>query len=633
MGTLKDELKQSRVEEMVHRAVNTSDTTVSIVPQEDEHVGTSDNGEYLESIEEALARILQTCDSMGQSVDDDLEAAIAHRERGREQLVLLFVKQDQLQAMVGEIEQKLARAESYRLNDFVISYTKSLTDAREAIVLCQRGIGKMGGEYPEVVGEIKEEREVHRVANQMLVLLAQDNEERYTAEGTPQPVSAEAREWFEARMEEAIAAKVVCAQIAEEKALLQSATGSWTPRLASAQAVDAYAALLGYQRAIQKVERTKSREWVNGLIASSFLIPPDEVERQKRNYRSGAQRTILDLLEQQSGYCFIRVYTNKKTRIEPYASLYYPEAKIEYAVNGYIGTAKHAIRITAVTAPQLVEDFFKKGVQTFTFDDPYELAERTSVALVVRTALDRALRYGRQRRKSDEEINVIRIADALEFADLADGRSGTAVVFIPGQVCMQLVSDGTMVVMGKMTERSKQHWLYEAVGQGVPVKTFLARNAMEEFASPELQKMAVENEVSEISQRVSLAHAERILAASNNVTHLVMPVDQGGRDGTYVFSAVLYGRTERGGIKVEPDRRVGYVVGRTGDSVEFLEALSQFSRRKIETSGLELQKPYALVGGLNDYGLLLFRSLYCAVTRTPREKAPEHLREGFRSVE
>lgn len=626
MGTLKDELKQSGVEEMVHRAVNTSDTTAPIVPQEDEHVGTSDNGEYLESIEEALARILQTCDSLGQSVDDDLEAAIARRERGREQLVVLFVKQDQLQAMIPEIEQKLARAESYHLNDFVISYTKSLTDAREALVLCQRGIGKMGGEYPEVVGEIKEEREVRRVADDVLVSLAQDDEGRYTAE-IPQPSSAEAREWFEAIMKEVVASKMVLTPIAEEKALLQSAVGSWTPRLASVQAVEAYAALLGYQRAIQKMERTKSREWVNGLIASSFLIPPDEVERQKRDYRSGAQRTILDLLEQGSGYCFIRVYTNKKTRIEPYASLYYPEAKIEYD-----GTAtKHTIRITAVTVPHLVEDFFKKGVQIFTFDDPYELAERTSVALVVRTALDRALRYGRQRRKSDEEINDIRIADAIELADLADGKSGTAVVFIPGQVCMQLVGDGETVVVGKMTDRSKEHWLYEAVGRGVPVKTFFARNVAGEFADPQLQKMAVENEVSEVSQRVSLAHAERILAASNNVTHLVMPVDQGGWDGIYVFMAVLYGRTERG-VKVEPDRHVGYVARRSGDSIEFMEALSRFSSRRFEASGLAFHKPYALVGGLNDYGLFLLRSLYCAVTRTPREKAPEHLREGFRLV-
>lgn len=376
-------------------------------------------------------------------------------------------------------------------------------------------------------------------------------------------------------------------------------------------------------------------------VAAKLLLSRSEIERLKQDLEN--RHDILTLVEMRSGFCFVPIRTDVEADLFSYRAIP-KEMLVRYMVNkqGQEIAKAHTIRIEAVTVPNLVDNFFftregKRVDLTLRFDHLHELHRWEKINRIVQISLMEAVRRAEYRRREAQTWETLKEVSGLKTVDeIANGEAGTAVIHITRyqgryDLGFRIVSDGTTVRSCFCTERSKKHPLYEALAHGQEVAKFFVRED-DSFSNKELQEIFVLNEKSyELGHLIFAAMvkhgAERVSRANDNATAFAMPIDQGGRDGVYMVTLSV---AEKKGRQAESHRNdvvreTAYVVARTDDNVTFVAGLTRYSRVKFTEQGFEFNKPYALAE-LRGYTLYVLQRVYSAVTETPYDNLPDHLK-------
>lgn len=563
----------------------------------------------------------------------------------------LYRQQPEFEKYLREETRKLAEAkrEHFLIRDISVLET-GVQELTEGLVNTLRDIAYFEENYPELKAKLDEERIMVAAYRRFLERFAREvNEDgvRYTAHGTPNPCMAEmikvADAFLEMSIKEASASHSPLIVLVDDgmAPMFVSHDGKrWAPKHPQLlEGVEVCKELTAYAGAIYVAKQKKLQQWADGDVEAGLLLTPESVAQQKKDPRN--RHNIVNMVRcGGDGFCFVPVIVpvkfRKSTTLSSYSAVS-SEMKVEYGDNSE-GVKQHMLRVTAITIPQYVEDIFfpEEGngnsvKPTFYFDDLHEISTWRRINPIVRDSLANAVRWAESMGKRiaimEELSDVSRVSDLRTIHQLADGAVGTAVIHAPKpkygydifDIGFKMISDGITVRPGSVaTDQSRKLAIYEAILDGKPVAEFFARAENGSFLNEELEDLVVRNEMFELKWVVPLAvkqyDAEEVSHA--NAMAMVMPLLEGGREGTYVLRISV-----KRGEKEEGRREVAYVVRRTDDKLTFVAGLTHYSVAKLVGQGFCLNKPYSL-GELKGYILHVFQK----ALDIPYDTLPEHLK-------
>ena len=540
--------------------------------------------------------------------------------------------------------------------------------AQETMAMSLRGVKILEEKYPELKREIQGSFSRQVAAREVITRFVRDDT-GYATKGTPNPTAAtvkEATSFLAGVVKQVATGKdgLLRPREGDEKATLVTADGSWVSKYPEiVEITEMCAVFTDYRIAVEKADRQRLENWAAGLVNSNpaFLLTPDMVDTMKGKEQEGFRRNIRDAFERPGGYVFMPVNTRMRCDVTSYMGVRVPEVLVRIWPAQATGGKKYVIRFDRATVPQIVSEVFGKGPiyhpVTVKFDGLDELvAAKSGIPEVLRNALVSALSFADRQRKEQADLAVIRDVATLgdgwvTVEDISKGEAGIAVVSIPSYVeydekakrdrkyplGMQMVSDGTTVKPGLATLRSKEGWMYKTLAKdgGMKVRDMFVRGKDGALSNAKLQDVFVRNEsgfeMNHLMDAAGMEHkAQRISAKNGNVSGLCFMQADGGRDGTYVGSVIVFDKKPHHMTKMgrqqtrENGREAAYVMTRSGDTITFVAGLTAYSCAKFEASGLKFGEVYA-INALTDYARYVVRTLYCAVTATARDKVPAYL--------
>lgn len=526
----------------------------------------------------------------------------------------------------------------------VQALTQDLTDITGMITALE-------ARYPELKAKLDEERRTVAALQRFLERFAkevgEDGALRYTAHGTPNPGTADIKTvvtFLEASIKEASQFLIVLTDSTTRSLFVSSDGKRWAPKYPHIpQGIEVCSELAGYAEAIRAVKQKKLQQLADEDMQAGLLLTSQEVARQKKDPHN--RYNIVNLVRYGDGFCFIPNASKKSTTLTGYSGVP-SEIKVECASNSE-ETKRNVLKVTAVTMPSCVEDFFfpeegkgKLIKPVFYFNDLHEISTWRRIHPDVRESLVRAVRWaeGKERETAvmEELGDVGNVDDLRTIHQLADGAVGMAVVHIlrsrytnDGPIGFQMVSDGVMVRPGsRATEKSKKLPVYEEILDGKPVAEFFTRTKEGLFANAELQEIAVRNEFFELKWLVPVAAAEHHadLVDADNIRAMIMPNNNGGVNGTYVFQTSVTER-HRGKEEATIYHEVAYVVRHMDNTLTFVSGLTRYSTGRLTQQGFAFDRPYDL-GDLKGYLLHVLQRAYCKILDVDNDELPEHLKVG-----
>ncbi|GEM_PF-6959704 len=551
----------------------------------------------------------------------------------------------ELENQLKEGRARLAEARQTYFPALIKFYEESIKAFAKDLADNMAEIADLENSYPELKAKLDEERRIIAVHQKFLQRFTKESHRediRYTAQSTPTPREAtikDADTFLAASIKEASENFLIVSVEKDSPALFVSLFGhynglGWNPNyLQIAEGAEICKELDAYQKAIQAVWQIKLQMWADQDAAAGLLLAPADVIQQKKE--SGNRYNIVNLVREGNGFCFVPIDSNIITELPSYRGIT-PEMRVECSGN-LKGSKKYMLCVTAVTSPQFVEDFFFSNdgsplkKPTCYLDDLHELGTWQRIPLVIRNSLNQAVRRVESRERNIAIMNKLREnADKKSLCELADGIPGTAVICTPSpragnghSLGFQIISDGITVKPGPLaTDRSKKSVVYEYLLDGKPRHEVFARGRNGLFLNEHLRELASQNETFELGWYIPVAMTKYAAEemTRQNVIDMIMPIGEGGRNGTYLFRIFV---AEKRGERA--DRDVAYVVTRIDDTFTFVTGLTNFSSAQFVQQGFNFGTPYGL-NELKGYVLHVLQKAYCK--EMPYNTLPNHLKTG-----
>lgn len=559
----------------------------------------------------------------------------------------LYREKPEIERLLQEEIRKLAEAKRNSLIHDIPVLQTGVQELTEDLVNVATAITVLETRYPELKAKLEEEQKVIAAHRRFLERFSKEvvgETVRYIGNGTPTPRAADikaADHFLEKSIKDASELLLIVSVTKVEEALFVAHDGSrWNPQHPElAEGIEVCSELALYEQAIKAADQERLRVWAERDREAGLLLAPQTTATQKKDPRN--RHSIVNMVRCGDGYCFVPIMSKKSADLLTYSNVF-AEMRVEYGDNKE-GNKKHMLRVTAVTAPQFVEDVFfpeaaagKCVTPTFYFDDLHEISTWRRINAMIRESLTNAVRWAESKEREiavmEELGDISRLKNLKTLVQLADGVAGIAVIRIPKskygntEVGFQIVSDGMIVRPGSVaTDRSKKLSVYEAILDGKPVTEFFARAKDGSFVNEQLQDFAVRNESFELNWLVPIAVAEYTAeqVSNVNIVALVMPTngDGGGKNGKYVLRTSV---KEKHG-EVEVYREVGYVVAREDEKIIFVEGLTPYSVTRFRKQGFALNTPYML-GDLRGFILYLLQRVYCKALDVHYDELPEFLK-------
>lgn len=666
MGTMQDALKAHMEEITTVTAANTVAQTQTvngeIVTKTEQLVSPAPVPVVDMEDEDGLAAIIRARMARRQQFvasRDSRDAGLRqNRERGEKNEVNLrdlYRERSEVEKLLQEEILKLSEAKTAHFGPHDLAVLRvGVEELTEDFASIKGTINALEAKYPDIKAKLAEERHVVVLRQQFLERFAKeignDGMSRYIAKGTPNPSAASVKDmdaFFKKGIREAENLGVIVSVPKGEPAAFVAHDGSrWNPGHPEISEGAEVCKELGiYEKAIQGAEQEKLKEWADKDAAAGLLLTPSQTEAQKKSLHN--RHSLLNLVRFGEGFCFVSIESKRPAELLSYSSVR-PEMKVEYGDNKE-GNKKHMLRVTSVTAPQFVEDFFfpegsggKCVTPMFDFDDLREVTTWRINALI-RDSLTKGIRRAESWEKKTgvmkELSDINRVSNIKTLDQLSDGAAGTAVVYAPKSkysnntfdIGFEVVSDGVTVRPGPLAiDYSRKLPVYEEIMDGKPVAEFFARAKDGSFCNKNLQELARRNEAFELSWLIPAAATEYTAeeVSADNVAGLVMLSEAGGRGGTYVFKVSVKDKRKEDG-DTEAYRQVAYAVRRESDTLVFIAGLTRYSADRFTEQGFAFNTPYALaLGELRGFILHILRRIYIKVSDMPFDKLPEHLKSA-----
>ena len=602
-----------------------------------------------EAIQQRYARLMNVIE-MIPAEDATLEVKRNRVISAEKNLRALYHQMPVIESALAGERQKLAVAVAQGFRDQVKACQIRIDELESVLAASAKNIAVLEARYPELKAKIESEWLLVVRHHEFLAYFARETKDdgltyHYTAKGVPTPGSstlALCDTFLKARVEAAIGGDIITEAKGAQALFVGRDGGRWVPKHPEIEdGAEICRAMTEYAHVMRWADQERLEKIADQDVQDKVLLPPSEVARLKEHPEN--QHNILRLIEARHGFCIVRVRSDAECDLMSYRGVCSNEMLVEYIFDEK-RAKEHTIRIAAVTAPHLVDAFFYPGGEkyprnlVFGFNHPHDMLRWERTEKIVKDSLIDAFRKAEYRQK---EVAVLQelseITDLKTVDEIADGTAGTAVVLIPKyhnrfDLGFAVVSDGTTVKAGLATEKSQKLRLYEDLLDGQPVAEFFIRNADGSFRNEDLEHIAVLNETSSelgwlIPGFAATYAAEQISAA--NISGLTMPVEEGGKDGTYLFTVSVRDRDsakEREKTRYSyVDREVGYVVARTNDKVVFVDGLTRYSRDRFVGQGFAFGAPYAL-NEVRGRILYVLQRLMIEVAGMAYGALPEHLK-------
>ncbi len=588
----------------------------------------------------------------------DAELQQRHERSGKSEANLrnLLSEKREVEQLLREETSKLSEAKKagFATRDLALLQT-GIEELTEGLAFITTVKNALEGKYPEIKAKLDEEQRLVILHQWFLERFAKetggDGVVRYVAKGTPTPNTANVKDmdaFLKKGIEEGENLEIIVSVSKGESAAFVAHDGSrWNPRYPEMmEGLRICKELDAYESAIQSVEQKNLQNCADNYIAAGLLLTPAQITAQKKSPQN--RHNLVNMLRFGEGFCFVLIDSKRPADLLSY-NVVRPEMKVEYGDNKE-GNKKHMLRVTSITAPQFVKNFFfpeaagdKSVMPTFYFDDLHEIATWRKINLVIRDSLINGIRWAESWEKQagvmEELGDVSRVSNLKTLDQLGDGVSGTAVIRAPkswysdyaSDIGFEIVSDGKTVRPGSLaTDWSKKLEVYEEIIDGKPVAKFFARAKDGSFQNERLQKLARRNEQFELSWIMPAAVAEHGAESlsADNAAGMVMLTDAGGRNGAYVFKVSV--REDRKEKEVDIYRQVAYVVRREDDKLIFVAGLTHYSTHRLTEGGFTLNTPYVL-SELRGFVLYILRKVSHKVLDVPYDKLPDHLK-GIRET-
>ena len=631
--TIQDELDALR-DQLITSVGNVNGMIASTAVPEDLIVEPFDE----EGLQAKIARRIQeiyALDAARASEDAMIADKRKHLQENEENIRALSKANIELEKFLEEEKEKLANVKSLHLSFQMLEIEVSNARIKkygELLLENLKMIASIERAYPDLKQKLEDERNLltaHRsFLMRFITVTGDDGCVRYVSLGTPTPtLEAEAAEKFltacikDANNE----GLIVPAELGASFLFVAYDKSRWTAAYPEIpEGAHICSAFTAYEKEIQRVYEKKQQVQAEKDVAAGFLLTPQEVEQQKKDPDN--RGNVLNMIERKSGYCFVPVEECKeRTNLLLYVNVA-REMRVEYVKQN--GLKTHALRVSAVTVPQLVQIFFHKHTgeklnQIFYFNCIHDEVSLWRTHSWMKWSLAQAVRKAEFGRKERNDVATIQDTsdlgnDLKTVHELADGEAGTAVISISKyqgmfDVCFRLVSDGITVKLGSATERSAKIPLCEELQGGMPVVTFFARAKDGMFEYGELQKFIFFN-AQDNAKWVS--HA--------NVDNLVM-LGESGCDGTFILKVAVTERTVMRDPSSGTLHEVGYVVTRVDDNIIFVDGLTRYSQERFVQQGFAFNTPYALQE-MHGFMLHILQRVFSGATKTPYDDFPEHLK-------
>ncbi|MDP3778859.1 MAG: hypothetical protein Q8R30_02285 [bacterium] len=505
----------------------------------------------------------------------------------------------------------------------------------KALAAANQQFAALKARYPDLKQKIEAEEENLLRHREFLVRFAK-GDDPYVATTTLNPLytpSARALAFLAGCVRDARSQGLI-APVKSDAALFTDHEGhGWSPVSTIPEGREVCIALSRYY---QEVLARQAEEYVN----AGLLLSPDMVAEQKKDPQN--RHTVAGLIRAKSGFCFVTINPRPHESNVRYRNVTMPEMRVEYVTDAR--NKAHGVRVTAVTTPCVVDDFFAVSKTehrrpAYYFDDPNDFSRWTQINPTVKASLVAAVRRGeavqRERAVIEKLSNAGRLGDKARLIDeLADGVKGVAVILVANleqhaPLAMEIVSDGIILTAGLATRRSEGTDFFAALSKGRPVSEFLARHSDGAYANPHFQELYVANERKELERMASVLarryDAAQVSRANANIKSLAMPVSEGGENGTYLFFTSV--QDEKRGSKSVYRRDVGYVARRENDKIIVVNGITAYSRHRFLQQKFMFDVPYA-IAEVRGFLLYMLQKVYGAVMETSYNDLPDHLKSA-----
>jgi len=586
-----------------------------------------------EQIDALLGSLVELRVQMVASEDEDMTLLKRRQEylAAEVQLRKFYTELPAVKELLGQKRAALAEAESIGYAPEVAVRRLHVEKLASALEAAGKQVVALNVRYPDLAQKIEDEQATLMRYREFLSRFAK-GDGLYVAKETLNPLHTSvprALAFFAVAVEDALCQGLIVPAECPEALLKDREGHGFAPVSAIPEGALVCRVLAEYY---QKVLEHQASEYAH----AGLLLAPEMVACQKKDPQN--RRNVAHLIREKSGFCFVEIHPWPQELLIGYRHLA-AEMRVEYLAT--TGNKEHGMRVTAVTTPCVVDDFFpfvnrERRRPAYYFDDLSDMTRWTQINPLIKSSLVTAIRRNEAIEKEyavlEKLANPNRLGDRARTIDeLADGEQGTAIVLVPYfenryTLGMEIVSDGAVLRPGLATKRSEGSELYGALKDGSPVSEFLARYPDDgTYVSAGFQAIYVQNERKELERMAPVLArrygATRISRSHDNIRGLTMPMGQGGENGVYLFFTFVWTVTHASG-------EVGYVVRREDDKIVFVNGVTAYSRQRLGREKVSLDVPYALCE-LHGFVSYLLQRVYRAVVKDcSYEDLPEHLKSG-----